>query len=84
MDAHLHMYHFFDKFRKTLQVLDNCTFIYTIIHKIILLRLPILKMHMCIYMYEHDITCFWYTTLNTLLFSFVMPYVMHYHTSYYP
>ncbi|MFS7970125.1 hypothetical protein Hanom_Chr09g00817351 [Helianthus anomalus] len=54
----MHMHHFFDKSRNTLSVLDNCTFIYTTICNTLLFTLPILEMHMCIYMYEHDITCF--------------------------
>ncbi|MFS7987127.1 hypothetical protein Hanom_Chr11g01018771 [Helianthus anomalus] len=44
----VHFCHFFDKFRNSLQLLDNCTFIYTAMSNTILFTLPILEMHMCI------------------------------------
>ena len=56
--AHVHFCHFFDKFRNSLHILDNCTFIYTTICNTLLFTLPILEMHMCIYMYQHEIRCF--------------------------
>ncbi|MFS7987152.1 hypothetical protein Hanom_Chr11g01019071 [Helianthus anomalus] len=54
----MHKYYFFDTFHNTLLVLDNCTFIYITIHNILLFTLTLLEMHMCIYIYEHVITCF--------------------------
>ncbi|MFS7991376.1 hypothetical protein Hanom_Chr12g01070031 [Helianthus anomalus] len=56
--AHVHFCNFFDKFRYSLQLLDNCTFMYTTMCNTILFTLPILEMHMCIYMYQHQIRCF--------------------------
>ncbi|MFS7962435.1 hypothetical protein Hanom_Chr08g00726591 [Helianthus anomalus] len=50
--------HIFDKFRNSLQLLDNCTFIYTTMCNTIIFKLPILEIHMCIYMYQHEIRCF--------------------------
>ncbi|MFS8014981.1 hypothetical protein Hanom_Chr15g01351041 [Helianthus anomalus] len=56
--AHVHFFHFFDKFYNSLHILDNCTFIYTAICNTLLFTLPILEMYMCIYMYQHEIRCF--------------------------
>ncbi|MFS8025974.1 hypothetical protein Hanom_Chr16g01481501 [Helianthus anomalus] len=71
------MYHFFDKFHNRLPVLDNCTFIYTTIRNTIFFTLQILEMYMCIYMYEYDITCFWYTTLNIIHNTLSLPPNIH-------
>ncbi|MFS8032435.1 hypothetical protein Hanom_Chr17g01557751 [Helianthus anomalus] len=51
------MYHFFDKFRNSLQILVSCTFIYTTTCNTLLFTLTILEMHMCIYIYQHEIKC---------------------------
>ncbi|MFS7925707.1 hypothetical protein Hanom_Chr04g00288221 [Helianthus anomalus] len=39
--AHVHFCHFFDKFCNSLQLLDNCTFIYTTMYNTILFTLQI-------------------------------------------
>ncbi|MFS7898269.1 hypothetical protein Hanom_Chr00s019323g01758951 [Helianthus anomalus] len=49
-----YVYHFLEKFHNILSVVKKIHFHYTTICNTLLFTLPILEMHMCIYMYQHE------------------------------